>query len=155
HGGIGESGGGRRPPLHLRGLPAQDRERHRLPYPRGGNPGGIGNTPLAQSFIEEVAAMVGCYGRGSAPEYDVGRGRDVRGAMRDGVRLATDCSRPARGVDPAPGAFPTLVVRTPYDKSVPDTGRKTGDYFARRGYCVVIQDVRGRYASEGEFAFLT
>ena len=38
--------------------------------------------------------------------------RDVMIPMRDGVRLATDIYRPD-----APGTFPALVHRTPYDKS--------------------------------------
>ena len=37
--------------------------------------------------------------------------------MRDGVRLATDITLPSEdGVEPAPGRFPTLVVRTPYSR---------------------------------------
>lgn len=88
------------------------------------------------------------------PEHGAVQARNVMVAMRDGVRLATDVYRPANGVDPAPGAFPTLVVRTPYDKSNPNTSKRQGEYFARHGYNVVIQDVRGRYASEGEFYFV-
>ncbi|HEX5139990.1 MAG TPA: CocE/NonD family hydrolase [Dehalococcoidia bacterium] len=75
--------------------------------------------------------------------------------MRDGVRLATDLYLPDGATEP----LPTLLTRTPYSKSrVPAAGR-TGDadfgaYFAKRGYAVVVQDVRGRYASEGEWGFL-
>ena len=66
--------------------------------------------------------------------------------MRDGVRLRADVMRPA-----GPGPFPVLVYRTPYDK---EQERRDYATFARaleRGYAVVVQDVRGRYASEGEF----
>ena len=91
---------------------------------------------------------------GSSADHDAVISRDVMVPMRDGVRLATDIYRPASGVDPLGGSFPTLLVRTPYDKSSPDTVEKKGLYFARRGYAVVIQDCRGRYASEGEFYFL-
>jgi hypothetical protein len=66
--------------------------------------------------------------------------------MRDGVRLRADVMRPA-----GPGPFPVLVYRTPYDK---EQERRDYTTFARaleRGYAVVVQDVRGRYASEGEF----
>jgi hypothetical protein len=72
------------------------------------------------------------------------RNRDV--PMRDGVRLRADVMRPA-----GRGPFPTLVYRTPYDK---EQERREQTTFARaleRGYAVVVQDVRGRYASEGEF----
>ena len=64
--------------------------------------------------------------------------------MRDGTVLRADVHRPD-----APGRFPTLLCRTPYDKASErrvEVGRK----FAERGFVVVSQDVRGRYASEGE-----
>ncbi len=65
--------------------------------------------------------------------------------MRDGTVLRADVYRPD-----APGAFPVLLCRTPYDKSHPrqvETGRR----LAERGYVVVLQDVRGRHASDGDF----
>jgi hypothetical protein len=69
--------------------------------------------------------------------------RGVAMKTRDGVTLRADIYRPA-----GEGAFPVLLQRTPYDK-------KNGDEFGRkaalRGYLVVIQDVRGRYTSEGEW----
>jgi putative CocE/NonD family hydrolase len=66
--------------------------------------------------------------------------------MRDGVRLAADIYRPAREGAPAPGRFPALLTRTPYDKG---GTASEGRYYAERGYVVVANDVRGRYASEG------
>ena len=73
---------------------------------------------------------------------------DVPVAMRDGTRLFADVYRPADD-----GAHPVLLQRTPYDKSSPDTRVRALDAVraAQEGYAVVIQDVRGRYASEGEF----
>ncbi|HEX3721802.1 MAG TPA: CocE/NonD family hydrolase [Nitrolancea sp.] len=91
---------------------------------------------------------------GSQPAHDAIIARDIMVAMRDGVRLATDVYRPANGTEPLSGAFPTLLVRTPYNKSSENSVEKHGLYYARRGYVVVIQDCRGRYASEGEFYFL-
>jgi putative CocE/NonD family hydrolase len=72
--------------------------------------------------------------------------RDVPVPMGDGVVLRADVWRPN-----AAGKFPVLVYRTPYDKrrAVEDYG--TFRRAVERGYAVVIQDVRGRYASEGEF----
>ena len=71
--------------------------------------------------------------------------------MRDGVRLAADIYRPARDGKPAPGRFPTLLTRTPYDKN----GVKgEGTYYAERGYIVVANDIRGRYASEGTWRLI-
>ena len=70
--------------------------------------------------------------------------------MRDGVRLATDIYRPSRVGAPVDEKLPVLLQRTPYDK----TGTRiveAAKFFAQNGYVVVLQDHRGRYASEGEF----
>jgi uncharacterized protein len=72
--------------------------------------------------------------------------RDVAVPMRDGIILRADLLLPATS-----GRFPTLVYRTPYGKQF---ALKEGSMFEKavaRGYAVVIQDVRGRYASEGDF----
>jgi uncharacterized protein len=65
--------------------------------------------------------------------------------MRDGVVLRADVYRPAQG-----GRFPTLVYRTPYGRTETPTDPivLAG---VRRGYAVVLQDVRGRYESGGVF----
>ena len=76
--------------------------------------------------------------------------RDVMVEMRDGARLATDLYFPALNGKPAPGAFPTILERTPYDKLAARQTSK-GKFFARRGYAVAIQDVRGRFNSEGDW----
>jgi putative CocE/NonD family hydrolase len=65
--------------------------------------------------------------------------------MRDGVELAADFYYPQ-----APGPFPTLLERTPYNREESVLHRtKSPEFFASRGYLLVIQDVRGRYGSEG------
>lgn len=61
--------------------------------------------------------------------------------MRDGARLATDVYLP-EGKPP----FPVILIRTPYDKRAL---KPIGEDGARRGYAIVIQDTRGRNASEG------
>ncbi len=66
--------------------------------------------------------------------------------MRDGVHLAADLYRPAKDGKAAEGRFPALLTRTPYDKN---GAAAEGKYYAERGYVVVANDVRGRYASEG------
>jgi hypothetical protein len=66
--------------------------------------------------------------------------------MRDGVRLSTDVYLPE-----GPGPFPVILIRTPYSNNV-DYNVQDGVYFAQRGYAVVIQDVRGRFDSEGAWA---
>lgn len=79
-------------------------------------------------------------------EYGVVVDKNVMIGVRDGVRLAADIYRPGRDGKPAEGRFPTLLIRTPYDK----TGAAgEGKYYAGRGYIVVANDTRGRYASEG------
>ena len=88
------------------------------------------------------------------PTYDVMVDRDVMIPMRDGVRLATDIYRPAHHGQALNGRFPALLERTPYGKHEYDRVQNNGEYYARHGYVVVIQDVRGRYKSEGTFAFL-
>ena len=68
--------------------------------------------------------------------------------MRDGVTTYADVFRPQ-----AEGKVPALLQRTPYDKSSPAsrTGAMDAIRAASHGYAVVIQDVRGRYSSEGDF----
>ena len=66
--------------------------------------------------------------------------------MRDGVVLRADVLLPA-----ADGKSPVLVYRTPYSKENAPKEWTTFDKAVARGYAVVIQDVRGRYASDGEF----
>lgn len=66
--------------------------------------------------------------------------------MRDGVVLRADILLPADS-----GRFPTLVYRTPYSKEPALREYKTFEKAVARGYAVVVQDVRGRYASDGEF----
>jgi uncharacterized protein len=81
----------------------------------------------------------------SAPEYQVQVDRDLAVPMSDGVELVVDVHRPE-----AEGRYPTILVRTPYDRH--GEGLIKGARFAKRGYAVVVQDVRGRFASGGEFS---
>ena len=70
---------------------------------------------------------------------------DLRIPMRDGVVLYGVLYRPIRG-----DRHPTLLVRSPYDTQNP-TYMEWALRFAENGYAVVLQDVRGRYESEGRF----
>jgi uncharacterized protein len=67
---------------------------------------------------------------------------------RDGIGLATDVYRPARDGDWAEGRFPTILCRTPYDKT-DKRYVEIADFFVPRGYAVCLQDLRDRYRSEG------
>jgi hypothetical protein len=75
--------------------------------------------------------------------------KNVMLRMRDGTRLSTDIYRPARGGAPVEGRFPSLLERTPYNKERGAAG--VAQYFVPRGYVVIVQDVRGRYQSEGRW----
>src|SRR5688572_31741716 len=72
--------------------------------------------------------------------------RDVAVPMRDGVVLRADIYRPAGA-----GKFPVLVFRTPYGKHGAAHSDGIHGKAVARGYAVVMQDVRGRYASDGHF----
>jgi len=49
------------------------------------------------------------------------------------------------------GKFPAVLERTPYGKGGGSAAADIAPYFVSRGYVVVVQDVRGRYSSEGEW----
>ncbi len=77
----------------------------------------------------------------SKPEYEVIK-KTVLVPLRDGVKLSTDIYFP-QVKDPQ---FPVILIRTPYKKEMSEV---EGYYYAKRGYITAIQDVRGRFASEG------
>ena len=73
--------------------------------------------------------------------------RNVPCRMRDGVTLYADVYRPA-----GEGPFPVILMRLPYDKTQAENITYSHpSWYAQRGYMVVVQDVRGYWASEGEF----
>jgi uncharacterized protein len=79
----------------------------------------------------------------AADPYPVTFERNVAMKTRNGVTLYADIFRPK-----ADGQFPVLLQRTPYDKN---NGVSFGLQGAARGYVMIMQDVRGRYTSEGEW----
>jgi len=87
----------------------------------------------------------------SQPEYEVHADLDVMIETRDGTRLATDIYRPADPDtrEPVDDPLPVLLDRTPYGKR--GAQGRHGEWYASRGYVVAIQDVRGRFDSEGDF----
>ena len=100
-----------------------------------------------------MMAVTGCVGRDTvlptdAPVLPVGltTERDVAIPMRDGTLLRADIYRPVSG-----GPFPVLVYRTPYGKHSAAQDYQIHLKAVERGYAVVLQDVRGRYASDGQF----
>ena len=69
--------------------------------------------------------------------------RDAQAPMRDGVILRADVYRP----EPSE-PLPVLLQRTPYGKTFANPAFAL--MAAERGYAVVIQDTRGRWASDGD-----
>src|SRR5262249_5959105 len=72
--------------------------------------------------------------------------RSLMVPMRDGVKLATDVYRPAD----LTGPLPAILMRTPYNKQA-NGPANAGNIFASNGYVVVVQDVRGKFGSEGQY----
>lgn len=85
-------------------------------------------------------ASVPCW---AADQYVITMERSVPVNMRDGVVLYADVYRPQN-----PGKFPVLLERTPYNK---DSSVDFAIRAAAHGYVVIVQDVRGRYKSAGEW----
>ena len=78
-----------------------------------------------------------------AQSMDVTVEHGVKVTMRDGTVLRADIYRPQ-----AEGRYPVLLQRTPYNKA---GGEDFGMRAAATGYVAIVQDVRGRYTSEGEW----
>ena len=70
-------------------------------------------------------------------------------ALSDGVRLATSLLLPRDGAGP----WPVVLMRTLAPAHEPGAAAaRLGRLVAETGYAVVLQECRGRHASEGEFA---
>ncbi|MFC5468010.1 CocE/NonD family hydrolase [Cohnella suwonensis] len=68
-------------------------------------------------------------------------------AMRDGVTLYSDIYMPEES-----GEYPVLLLRQPYGRKIASTVSHAHPvWYASKGYMVIVQDVRGRGDSEGEF----
>jgi len=78
--------------------------------------------------------------------YPVKVERNIEIKMRDGVILRGDIFRPA-----TEGKFPVLLQRTPYRKAPWGYDIDFAQRAASRGYVVLLQDVRGRYTSDGDW----
>ncbi|MBL8064307.1 MAG: CocE/NonD family hydrolase [Chthonomonadaceae bacterium] len=90
-------------------------------------------------FVDSLAK----YPELSQPTYPVVQETRVRMKTRDGVSLMADIARPNQ-----PGKYPTILIRTPYGRAASIIQES---WYAKRGYVVVSQDVRGRGGSDGEW----
>jgi uncharacterized protein len=72
--------------------------------------------------------------------------------MRDGMRLYTQIFAPTQPSE----RFPVLLLRTPYGTGqfTPERLAASLPELAADGYIFVLQDIRGRFKSEGEFVML-
>jgi len=121
---------------------------------------------LAMTSIVGVSALATeGSGQESAPRFSIPPARyrvrlekSVMVPMRDGVKLSTDLYFP----EGAQGKLPVILVRTPYDKNPwrqPRDASTLGGIaapsyiFAGLGYVVAVQDVRGKFESEGEYVY--
>ena len=82
-----------------------------------------------------------------APGYDIRIERSVMIPMRDGVVLSTDLYMP----DGLTENLPTILVRTVYGKQGAFNWNPVLRKLVQRGYVVAIQDIRGRFESEGRY----
>jgi uncharacterized protein len=77
--------------------------------------------------------------------------KNVPATMRDGTTLVADVYRP--GGEASEGEYPVLLTRLPYGKDLPiATGYMSPVKAAEHHYIVVVQDVRGRFGSKGEWS---
>jgi uncharacterized protein len=104
-----------------------------------------------------LASTVAC---ASAPRSPSGAGpcavtktANVAVPMRDGTVLHADVYRPA-----AAEPVPVILMRTQYDKQaaqIQPSRYRRPDWFASHCFLVVVQDIRGQYASAGTFSEFT
>ncbi len=107
-------------------------------------------TSLAAAYLSRHHLIARRYGLPLA-QTNVRVERNLRVPLRDGLTLAADHYTPTR-----PGDYPTILMRTPYarGRTAHFFGLRTervGWLLAGQGYHVVIQDVRGRFGSQGQF----
>ena len=70
----------------------------------------------AVTFLFLLTTAPGKAGKVADEVYSVVVDRDVMVGMRDGLRLAADIYRPVRSGESASGKFPTILIRTTYNK---------------------------------------
>jgi uncharacterized protein len=80
----------------------------------------------------------------SRPELKTKTEKGVKVKMRDGVKLMADIVRPA-----GDGRYPAILERTPYGRE--PLSMWEGEWWAKRGYVHIVQDVRGRNESQGHW----
>jgi uncharacterized protein len=93
-------------------------------------------------FLECIAVVIAGSSFAETP-YEVTLESNVEMKTRDGVTLRADVYRPKAG-----GKFPVLMNRDPYNKYIYITDALAS---AAKGYVFIVQDARGRFASDGDW----
>ena len=94
-----------------------------------------------ESFLVDPSTL---YPELSQPTMQTKTEKGVRVKMRDGVELVADIVRPADDAK-----YPAILERTPYGREL--LTQLEGEWWAKRGYVHIVQDVRGRNDSAGEW----
>lgn len=94
-----------------------------------------------EAFLVDTTTL---YPELSQPMMKTKAEKGVKIKMRDGVELVADIIRPADD-----GKYPVILERTPYGRE--PLSQLGGEWWARRGYAHIVQDVRGRNQSDGEW----
>jgi putative CocE/NonD family hydrolase len=102
---------------------------------------------VARIHIVVLVLLVGSSSPAIGQGFDTRVEESVMVPMRDGVALSTDLYFP----DGAEGPLPAILIRTAYGKTSTIDWNPAYRALISRGYVVAIQDVRGRYESEGEY----
>lgn len=100
--------------------------------------------PLFLVLLLTAGSLLGQDSQTSAQHFVIEKNVSI--PMWDGIVLRADVLRPSES-----GKFPVLVYRTPYGKDAAQEEYATFRHGVERGYAVVIEDVRGRYHSGGDF----
>ncbi len=98
----------------------------------------VGREQLPREWTVRAEALLG----GVAIDHG------VRITMPDGVALAASLYLPHTSQPP----LATVLIRLPYDRLHYDEAVRSALWFARHGYAALVQDVRGKFASQGQFA---
>jgi putative CocE/NonD family hydrolase len=94
--------------------------------------------------LRTLVALISLSSAAFASTPEIVKHLNVKVPMQDGMRLAANIFLPGEL-----GRFPTILVRTPYNKG--DDLLPNFRAFVDRGYAMVVEDARGRYESEGVF----
>ena len=141
----------RSPRVPTLGLPALTVLLLAVPVLAGCGPPADGAPPPPAQALQRFAADPADPHARPKARFEVDVEKDLMVPMRDGVRLATDLYMPA-GASERGDALPVVLIRLPYNKQAYRGGAVgPAEFFAGQGYAVVVQDVRGKYASEGDY----